>query len=229
MWVGLLYTIHMCGRFALSSPKKLPKRYKTKNKLPLFEPSYNIAPGSTLPTITKNSPSKITMMRWGLKWKKDNIPGVINIRSETTKEKLYFEKLLCTKRCIIPTTGFYEWKKYQVDGIEQKQPYYFFIKNADIFSLAGIYNMFKDAEGLPYFTFAILTCPPSVQMKPVHNRMPVILQEKDEEAWLDPENNEFDNLYKLLKPLSGKNLKFHKVSKEVNSPKNDGSNLIKEI
>jgi len=219
----------MCGRFTLGSPQKIKARFKTSNKTPLIDPSYNITPSQTIPVITRNSPNKITMMRWGFVWSKDAKHGTINIRKETTKEKKYFERILTNQRCIIPSDGFYEWRTVNLEGKDEKYPFFIYLKGKKLFGFAGLYNKLIDAEGKPLYTFAILTCPPNTVVKKVHHRMPAILEEKDENSWLDPENKDFEKLYKLIKSYPSSQMKLHPVSKRVNNPSNDDSKLIQSI
>jgi len=219
----------MCGRFTVGSPVKIEKRFKTSNKLTFFKSSYNIAPSQTLPVIKRDSPNKIVMMKWGLLWSKTASHGSINIRSETTKEKPFFKRFLLNKRCVIPADGFYEWGTLNLEGKDEKYPYHFYLTGRKLFGFAGIYNDFKDAEGKPYYTFALLTCPPNKVVKRVHHRMPVILDKKDEDSWLNSETNDFEKLSGLLKPYPPSEMKMNIVSKRVNSPINDDKDLIKEI
>lgn len=219
----------MCGRYTLGKPQVIPKRFNTSNKLFLLNPSYNVAPSQTLPVIVKKSPNKISMMRWGFipHWSKDKKFNMINIRSETAKEKPYFNKILLNNRCLIPTDGFYEWKKVKLEKRLEKLPHYIFLKNHPVFAFAGLYSSIEDAEGKSYETFAILTCPPNFLVKPIHNRMPVILDRRDEERWLDPENKDSESLFKFLKPFPPSRMQAHPVSKLVNNPKNDFEELTK--
>jgi putative SOS response-associated peptidase YedK len=217
----------MCGRYSLSQPEKIQKRFKTQNEVLMFESSYNVAPSQTLPVITRNSPNKITMMRWGFTWSKDAKHGPINIRKETTKEKPYFKKILLNQRCIIPGDGFYEWKTVKLEGHDEKYPFYIHHKDRVLFGFAGLYNKLIDAEGKPLFSFAIITCPSNEKVKEIHHRMPVILKEKDENLWLDPKDDDFEKLFKILKPYPPENIKFYPISIRVNNPRNDDENIIK--
>jgi len=219
----------MCGRFTITTPEKIEKRFITTNKLPMFEASWNVAPSQMIPTITRNSPNKITMMKWGFIWSKDSKFGSINIRSESTKEKPFFKYFLLDKRCLIVADSFYEWGVVNLEGKDEKYPFNFYLNDRELFGFAGVYNDFKDAEGKPYYTCAILTCPPNNVVKRIHNRMPVIIQEKDEDYWLDPENKDFDKLYKLLSPYPEADMKMHIVSKRVNSPRYDDPDLVKKF
>jgi putative SOS response-associated peptidase YedK len=219
----------MCGRFTIGNPQKIEKRFNTENKLPMFEASWNVAPSQRIPTITRNSPNKITMMRWGLVWSKTAKYGTINIRSESTKEKPFFKHFLTDKRCLIVADSFYEWGEVNLEGKPEKYPFNFYLKDRELFGFAGIYNDFKDAEGKPYYTCAILTTTPNKLVSKVHNRMPVIIQEKVEKTWLDTENKDFEKLYRFLEPYPEGEMQMHIVSKRVNSPRNDDEDLVKEV
>jgi putative SOS response-associated peptidase YedK len=216
----------MCGRFTVGKPENIKKRFNASNRLPMFDASWNIAPSQTIPTITRNSPNKIVLMKWGFLFSKKANSGTINIRSESTKEKPYFKHFLLHNRCLIPADGFYEWGSLNLEGKVEKYPFYFYLKDRQIFGFAGLYNMWEDAEGRPFYSCAILTCKPNGVVAKVHDRMPVILDRSNEDNWLDPENHDFDKLYKLLSPLEASLMKFHPVSKRVNSPKNDDKKLI---
>lgn len=223
----------MCGRFTLTEPQKIEKRFETSNKLPLLEPNYNVAPSFTMPIITKNSPNKAIMAKWGFlpvwEYKKSKPFGLINIRSETCKEKPYFKNVLLSSRCLIPATGFYEWKEMKLENKPEKFPFYITLKDQELFSFAGVYAMYEDAEKKPQYYFAILTSEPNTFMKDIHRRMPVILEKKEEEKYLDPHNKDFDSLYKLITTqYPSDKMKAYPVSKAVNSPRNNSKDLIKE-
>jgi putative SOS response-associated peptidase YedK len=166
------------------------------------------------------------MMKWGFLFGKDSKFGTINIRSETTREKPFFKHFLLDKRCLIVADSFYEWGVVNLEGKSEKYPFNFYLKDRKLFGFAGIYNDFADAEGKPYYSCAILTTTPNKLVSKVHNRMPVIIREMDEDNWLDPENREFDNVYDLLKPYPASKIQMHIVDKRVNSPRNDNPKLI---
>ena len=219
----------MCGRFTVGKPEKIEVRFKTSNKMPLFEPSWNVAPSQMVPTITRNSPNKIRLMKWGLIFSKDSKFGTINVRSESTKEKPFFKHFLLDKRCLIVADSFYEWGEVNLEGKSEKYPFNFFLKDRRLFGFAGIYNDFNDAEGKPFFSCAILTTTPNKKVGKIHNRMPVILNEADEDAWLDPANKDFEKLIKLCAAYPEDEMSMHVVSKRVNSPKNDDEKLIQKF
>lgn len=219
----------MCGRFTLGNVTGIEKRFKTSNKMPLFEPSWNIAPGQMTPTITRNSPNQIVMMKWGLILSEESRYGIINIRSESTKEKPFFQHFLKEKRCLIVADSFYEWGEVNLEGKTEKYPFNFFLKDRRLFGFAGIYNDIKDAEGRALYTCAILTTIPNKLVGKVHNRMPVIVKEEDEDYWIDSKNNDFNKLYELLIPYPEKGMGINAVSRRVNSLRNDGKDLINPI
>lgn len=220
----------MCGRYTLTQPSKIRVRFKTANDIENVNPFYNIAPAQYLPTITRNSPNRITIMKWGFipSWSKDKKFSLINIRSETVKEKSYFANILSQNRCLIPSDGFFEWRKLKTKNREEKVPYFIHLKNNQLFSFAGIYTTFDDAEGKEIFTFAILTSKPNPLIKKIHNRMPVILLEEDENSWLDKKTS-INNLFNFLKPYPVKEMESYKISMKVNDPRNDDFSVLTKI
>src|SRR5687768_10532527 len=169
----------MCGRYTVTKPEKIVERFETQNKLPLLEPNYNVAPSFTLPIITRNSPNKPVMAKWGFlpvwEYKKPKPFSLINIRSKTCKEKPYFKNVLLSSRCLIPATGFYEWKGLKLEKKPEKMPFFISLKDQELFSFAGVYSMYEDVVGKPHHYCAILTSEPKSFMKDMHSRMPVIL------------------------------------------------------
>ena len=166
-------------------------------------------------------------MRWGLVpfWATDPKIGnrMINARSESAAVKPSFREPFKSKRCLVPSTGFYEWQK--TNG--NKTPHFIHLKSNELFSFAGLYDVWKDPEGKSMKTFTILTTVPNNLLKNIHDRMPVVLEREEEEEWLDPEMGEKDLFIKVLDPFPVAKMFEHVVSQEVNSPQNDGENLTK--
>ncbi len=211
----------MCGRFALYSSFQVIKDYADLLcKIDDLEANYNAAPGQNIPVIYQNG---LSTLRWGLIpfWAKDEKIGykLINVRAETIDEK--FKYAFQKRRCLILANGFYEWNK------KDKQPFYFFLKERELFTFAGIWEMWKSPEGNIIKTCSIITTEPNNIVKPIHSRMPVILSGSNEKKWL--EANDDNSLIKLLKPYSAQEMNYFAVSKEIGSVKNNYPELIKAI
>ncbi len=215
----------MCGRFVKKSTKEeLRARFgfDDNSQDSLFEARYNIAPSQEHPILTvENDMRVVTAMKWGLvpHWAKDPRIGykMINARSEGINEKPSFKTPLRKRRCIVMADGFYEWHK--VDK-KTKIPYYFRLKSQEPFGFAGLWDVWeKDGQTLK--TFTIITTEPNELMKPVHNRMPVILNESDETKWLDPLVESPGEVMPLLRPYPSDEMEYFEVSTIVNSPRND--------
>lgn len=214
----------MCGRFQLSvKGRHISERFNVEVFDELYKPNYNCAPSQKLPVITNEDPGKLSFLKWGLipSWAKDPKIGfnLINTRAESISEKPSFRNAFKNRRCLVPANGFYEWKKD-----ENKTPYLIFLKSDELFAMAGIWETWKDGEGRPVYTFSIVTTTPNALMKNIHNRMPVILPQELEEAWL--KGNDEPTLIEMLKPFDEKQMGAHPVSKRVNSPANNDAEIV---
>jgi len=160
---------------------------------------YNIAPSQQLPVIVKHKVRDLKIMKWGLVpfWSKDGKQQLINIRADSAISKPMFTRLIKARRCLVPATGFYEWKRTS-DG---KIPFLVRLKSQDYFSFAGLYDILKTPEGKEIPAYAIITTEPNDLMSKIHNRMPVILKKQDENNWLNPDNAEIDSLKVYLIPF----------------------------
>jgi len=215
----------MCGRYSLVPKADFAERFGVENLQLDLQPRYNIAPTQTTPVITRNSPNRAEEMRWGLVpfWAKDPSIGnkMINARAETVAEKPAFRKALAARRCLVPASGFYEWKR-DAGG---KVPHYIFLRDTDSFAFAGLYEIWKDQDGQVLKTYTIITTTPNELMETIHNRMPVILSREDEGLWLDKEVD-IPDLLALLRPYPAEQMDAYVVSKAVNSPMHEGESLI---
>lgn len=214
----------MCGRTELHLDiDKLVERFAIQQQL--FEPksSYNIAPSQIVPVITQRGDEGRALegFKWGLvpSWAKDPKIGykMINARAEGIETKPSFKNALVRRRCLVPVTGFYEWRKLDA---KNKQPYHIGLPDDGLFALAGLWEYWKSPEGEPLKSFTIITTSANEQMQPLHDRMPVVLEPEDEKEWLDPENRDVTSLVELLRPYPDE-LKLYPVSKAVNSPEFD--------
>ncbi|WP_411734949.1 SOS response-associated peptidase [Paenibacillus sp. M2] len=222
----------MCGRFTITDPiEAIMGRYYASIADGFdYKPNYNTAPMQYIPTIIGSKEgNRLGALRWGLVpvWFKDDKIGnkMINARAETLAEKPAFKRLISSKRCIIPTNGFYEWKK---EGTA-KQPMRILMKDDSIFSLAGLYDTWTDPDGNKLSTCTIITTAPNSLMEDIHNRMPVILRSEDEAEWLGRDNEDLESLLSLLKPYQASEMRAYEVPKEVGNVRNNNVDLIKEV
>lgn len=225
----------MCGRFTnKAEQEQIEKEFKVSvNNSSTDKPRYNIAPAQMIDAVlNRESETIITELKWGLipSWAKDadSIKALINARAETLAEKPSFRDAFRKRRCIIPATGFYEWQRAK--GSDGKQPYYFFLKVKPVFGFAGLFENRIDKEtGEILETCTIITTEANEVLKPIHDRMPVILKADDYELWLDEMVKDEAKLEKLLVPYPAGEMSSHAVSKSVNFPDADSADLIKPL
>lgn len=218
----------MCGRYTIIvTLDELMLRYLVyESTITNFAPKYNVAPMQHIPAIIgSDNGNRLGEMRWGLvpSWAKDDKIGskMINARAETLTEKPAFQRLISSRRCMIPADGFYEWQ--QRGG--SKQPYRIVMQDEDIFSFAGLFDIWRDAKGDKLATCTIITTEPNSLMADIHNRMPVILRKEDEAEWLDRENTHVPTLLKLLKPYEANKMRAYPVSSAVGNVRNNSADL----
>lgn len=215
----------MCGRFTNRKPDKIKIDGINAADLEGAEPRYNIAPSQQVLSVINASDEKHALyLTWGLvpSWSKE-ANGIINARSETLSEKPSFRDSFKRRRCLIIADGFYEWKR---EG-KTKQPYYFQMKDEEVFAFAGIWDTWKK-EDISLNSCAIITTTPNELLSPIHNRMPVILHPSDFETWLSNQTKA-DELNDLLKPFPDEYMKGYAVSTSVNSPSVDNSHLVEPL
>ncbi|WP_188591193.1 SOS response-associated peptidase [Paenibacillus silvae] len=222
----------MCGRLTITDPlEAIMERYLASIAEGFeYKPNYNAAPMQYIPTIIAGKDgNKLGALRWGLvpSWEKYDKIGnkMINARAETLAEKPAFKRLISSKRCIIPTNGFYEWKK---EG-SGKRPMLILLKDDSLFSLAGLYDTWIGPDGNKLSTCTIITTEPNSLMEDIHNHMPVILNSDDEAEWLARNNEDVQSLLSLLKPYQASEMRAYEVPKEVGNVRNNNEGLLKEI
>ena len=221
----------MCGRYAIYGPISRANRHELEflGEEIAFHPTYNAAPTRDLP-VFRVSPERgreLVLLRWGLvpSWAKDPTMGarMINARSETVAEKPAFRAAFRRRRCLVPMSGFYEWQK--TGG--RKVPHFVRLRDTEIFAAAGLYECWPGRDGAaPIESYTILTTDANELMRAVHERMPVIVRERDYETWLDPGNEKTEMLAELLAPFPAKEMHAYAISPRVNNARNDGPELI---
>jgi putative SOS response-associated peptidase YedK len=213
----------MCGRYSLSADPEAIAAVFGLEHVPTLAPRFNIAPTQNVPVVrvAADEPTRaLAMLHWGLipSWSEDPSIGsrMINARAETVAEKPAFRAAFRKRRCLIVTDGFYEWMR--VGG--GKQPYLIRREDGRPFAFAGLWERWvRGAE--PIESCAVITTEANDLMRPIHDRMPVILDQRHFELWLDPHVESEKLLLPLLEPAPPGELVAFPVSKRVNSPVND--------
>lgn len=221
----------MCGRYTLSVPAETIAQHFGLEAVPDLAPRFNIAPTQAAPVVrlsTAHEAPVLEFLRWGLvpAWAKDasGAGRLINARAETAADKPSFRSALRHRRCLVPADGFYEWR---TEG-GAKQPYRIARPDGAPFAFAGLWERWtKGAE--PLETFTILTTDANAALRPLHDRMPVILDPADYALWLDPTATDPALVQPLLVPAPDDLLTFDAVSRAVNSVARDDPALVQPI
>jgi putative SOS response-associated peptidase YedK len=232
----------MCGRFVSASPPDEIARYFDAD-VPetVLDPSYNVAPTDDVYVVLGDGRTRrVTPMHWGLVpgWAKDPSVGnrMINARAESLATKGAFKASFQHRRCLVPADGFYEWKP--VPGRKAKQPMFIHPPKGEQFAFAGLWAVWRDpnapaeelrAGGGRLRSCTIVTGEPNEKVRPIHDRMPVILPRSAWDTWLDPNVEDLDVLGRLLVPAPAPALDVHAVSPEVNNVRNEGSHLLDPV
>ncbi len=228
----------MCGRITLITPiEEIARLFDTGViSAPALDPSYNVPPSSPIYVVVEDSGGerRLETMTWGFVpgWIKDleTTRRPINARGETVATNGFFRSAFRRHRCLIPADGFYEWKR----DLPEKQPYYFYREDGRPLAFAGLWDHWSDAseEGAPgsgsieFDSCAIITTEANEMTTEVHNRMPVILEESDWDAWLDPNNQDVEGLQELLQPAGEAVLDLRPVNPAVGNVRNNSPELI---
>lgn len=226
----------MCGRYVFYQYQELSERLTNVSLdtafFEHFNPTWNAAPTQDLPVIVEDDEiAAVRAMTWGLipRWTRPGErPKVapINARSETIAEKPMFRSLVKSRRCVVPSNGFYEWKKLP----SGKQPYLIEPTDGELMLFAGLYDQARTADGEPLESFTIVTTSANQTMGGLHDRMPVILEDDDAiDAWLDADLTEFEPLEHLLKPAADDAIRVYPVSRAVNNARHNGPDLIEPL
>lgn len=219
----------MCGRYTLNkTADDVAKRFNLDRVSNGLRPNYNVAPSQTMPVVieNENGDRQLEMMQWGIHrvLGKDLVKELINTRSDKAFGG-FWRRTVLNRRCLIPATGFFEWKRAK-DG---KVPFFIHPKEIDLYSFAGIWDIWKRDDGHQVKTYSIMTTEPNKEMKAIHNRMPVILHQEDEASWLESSNDDQEHLAQLLMPFEDNRLEIYEVSRAVNSPKHNDASLLEPV
>ncbi len=216
----------MCRRYSLACIDNICGRFRVIDPAIGFRSHFSIAPGSTNPVIVVHERAEAVMMQWGLvpHWTKDiaAMHRPINARAEDLAERPMFRDLLRTHRCIVPASGFFEWKQEKW----RKIPFYIHVKEDPVFAFAGLYDVWSNLAGTTLATYTIITTAANDLMAPVHHRMPAILRQDDEIHWLSRDVLSADEMRRILAPYPSNGMEAYPVSERVNSPTADDERLV---
>jgi putative SOS response-associated peptidase YedK len=221
----------MCGRYTLTStdPARIRARFGLDESAKLEEePRYNIAPTDPVLAIRRRDTGRREpgRLRWGLvpgRWAERRPgPPLINARAETLRSQPAFAESFRERRCLIPADGFYEWR---AEG-KGKTPIWASRQDGELFAFAGVWAALPQRDGSgDLHSCAIVTCEPNALIRPIHDRMPVVLSPDHEDDWLDPSLGE-EELLSMLVPAPPELLVLREVGDSVNDVRDDGPHLI---
>jgi len=219
----------MCGRYSLIFIDDLGNRFRVFNPMIGSRSRFNIAPGNEMPVIVREEKNELVMMKWGLvpRWT-ENINTAkrpINARAETVSEKSSFTDLLKNRRCLVPASGFFEWKKVG----SKKIPFYVHLPKNPLFAFAGLCDQWAGPDGNPLRTYTIITTEPNELVAKIHNRMPSILMPEREDRWLSKTPLSPGDLKEILAPFPAGNMSMYPVSSLVNTPDTDDERVIRPL
>ena len=202
----------MCGRYALHANPQVIALQFALDSAPEFKTSYNVCPGTDVLVVRADKEKKrvARKYRWGLGNK------LANARGETLAQRPAFRDAFRHWRCLVPSSGFYEW---QTIG-SRKLPWYVRPRDAELFALAGISAIWNGVRSV-----SLITTEPNALMASIHDRMPVILKPEDYAEWLDTSNHDAQA---LIRPYPADRMAARPVSMRVNQPENDDPELIEE-
>ena len=221
----------MCGRYFLHSTADKLTQLFGEMPMPLIEPRYNIAPTQPVPVVRQDAQGRreMVLMRWGLipSWSKgpDTRYSMINARAETVAQKPAYRNAFRYRRCLLPADGFYEWHA----AAGGKQPYVLRARDQRPLALAGLWEHWQDADGTEIESCTILVREANTQVRPVHDRMPVVIAPSTFDLWLDVHAQKPQPLETLLAAQQPPELEIYPVGRAVNSPRNDSAALLEPV
>lgn len=225
----------MCGRFTLNIQMSLwEERFGVDPADLEIKPRYNIAPTQQIPVVRNDGGRNVlTMMRWGLvpPYEKEfkTRYSTINARDDRILESRIYKGPFMSQRCLIPATGFYEWK---VLADKSKQPMHIRLKSEEPFAFAGIWERWHEPNNPDLeekLSYSIITTEPNSLMAEIHNRMPVILPPELYAEWLSPGNQDLGGSKEFLLPYDPRLMEAYPVSGLVGNVRNDGPELIERL
>ena len=218
----------MCGRFAsLLPPEALARLFATTNVLPNVAATWNLAPSQDAPVVRRQPETgerHLDLLRWGLLPHFTRDPGTarrpINARAETVATSAMFRSAFAARRCLVPAAAFYEWRQ------AGREPHAIARADGETMALAGLWEGFRWPDGRVERTFVIVTTAANATLAALHDRMPVVLEATDWPLWLGETEGDAAT---LLRPAGESVLRAWPVSRQVNSPRNNGPDLLRPL
>lgn len=225
----------MCGRFGFFELSYFIEQLR-QLELPFVEApgfsyhqNWNITPDQpVIALVGGDGENRLTLVRWGVipHWSKE-LPKIrpINARADSLAVKPFFRHMLNRHHCIVPASGFYEWKSV---AEKKKEPWYIHRNDNRPMAFAGLWDTWQPpgATSPPVVSCTIITTDANREMKPVHDRMPVILEEGEWRSWLDASTSA---ARELLDAANEKVIELWPVSTRVNNPRNNDPNCIEPL
>ena len=227
----------MCGRFFLSTSGAEIARHFGLAEVPDLAPRFNLAPGQPVPVIRarRSAPGLrvLEMRRWGLvpHWATDVRAGTrhVNARAETAGTLPAFRSAMSRRRALVPADGFYEWQRRG----RSVQPFAVQVRGGALFAMAALYERWWPPgdrstmpEAAPLDTFTVLTTDANERVRPVHDRMPVVVAPEDYARWLDPTLQDPEAVAGILRPCPAAWIELRRVGRRVNDPREEGPELL---
>ncbi len=218
----------MCERFTLNATPEVIAKTFNLQEIPDLALRYNIAPGQNVANVRHiEDHNRLDLLNWGMTTgrHKDNNQPMISARSETVHEEPAFNHAIKHNRCIIPATGFFEWKIED----DRRQPYYVRLLNSGIMGFAGVWESWKTEDGTEIETCCVLTTSSNDLIQPIHDRMPVILPPDEFAFWLDKNVQHPIELQRLYQPYQSDLMVAHEAPDLVNNPRFDSPSCILQM
>ncbi len=221
----------MCGRFTLRAPASVIAEQFSLFEVPFLKPRFNIAPTQAAPVVRvsphETPPQRqLVFLHWGLvpSWASDPAIGnrMINARAETAADKPSFRTAMRRRRCLVVADGFYEW---QTVG-KRRQPMFIHLRDERPLAFAGLWESWEGADHSALESCTILTTSANDLIRPIHDRMPVIVAPEDYGRWLDPSVQKAEPILPLLRPYPSEPMDAYPVSTRVNSPAQDDPRCV---
>jgi putative SOS response-associated peptidase YedK len=217
----------MCGRYALAAKPVDVEEEFSMIRIEWFPPRYNIAPTQPILVVrSEYGERRPALVRWGLvpSWAKDmaSLPLFFNARAETAASKPAFRGPFRHRRCLIPATGFYEWRK---DSGGRKQAFYLRPTGAPLIAFAGLWDEWTDDKGNILDSATILTTNANEDVAPIHERMPVVVEPEDYDRWLGIGIDAGDRLDEILRPSPAGSFEASPIDARVGNARIDDPSL----